>query len=217
MGSFTQALLEHDPSISGLDPSILIAPRRLHLTLGVMSLDVGSVDNRDGATGTPELPASAKTLSGATALLQNLRPRILELLENAQLNVVFDRVDIMRPDRGDLEKAHVMWVGPSQDSEDARRLKLVSGATFSTWQATNSDNSTEFINQEFRAAGFVVDERRPLKVSRTPRASCRSIIRSVSIAALHDHQYGLSEAPNKRKANPFFICSYPGVTRFPCD
>ena len=38
MSSFTSALLSQSPPIAGLDASIVIPARRLHLTLGVMSL-----------------------------------------------------------------------------------------------------------------------------------------------------------------------------------
>lgn len=131
MSAFARSLLDSTPSIPGLDESIVIPARRLHLTLGVMSLEESasaqaeaSSQNIESSSGQVTRP---RTLESAIALLRELRPRILELLSDAQLLVALQRVDIMRPDRGDLEKAHVMWAGPSHDNDDAQRLKRVSG------------------------------------------------------------------------------------------
>ena len=132
MSAFSRSLLETDPPIVGLDQSIVISPRRLHFTLGVMSLDSGTSESANDGGETLDAPAPPqrpRTVASAVTLLQELRPRILELLEEAQLDVSFDRMDIMRPDQGDLERAHVMWVGPSYDGDDARRLKRVAGTT----------------------------------------------------------------------------------------
>lgn len=121
--AFTSSLLTSDPEITGLDSSIVIPPRRLHLTLGVMSLTDPAQPSYP-AVGNETPP---KTLAAAIALLNALRPRIIGLLQNSPLRVALNRVDIMRPDRGDIEQAHVMWAGPSLANEDARRLKRVSG------------------------------------------------------------------------------------------
>lgn len=123
MMAFTSSLLTSDPEIPGLDSSIVIPPRRLHLTLGVMSL-TDSVQLSGPSIG-DEIPQ--KTLAAAITLLNTLRPRIIGLLQNTPLRVALNRVDIMRPDRGDIEQSHVMWAGPSRDDEDARKLKRVSG------------------------------------------------------------------------------------------
>lgn len=131
MSAFARSLLDSTPAIPGLDESIVIPARRLHLTLGVMSLEE-SASAQTGASSQITESSSGqvtrpRTLESAIALLRELRPRILELLSDAQLLVALHRVDIMRPDRGDLEKAHVMWAGPSHDNDDAQRLKRVSG------------------------------------------------------------------------------------------
>jgi len=56
----------------------------------------------------------------------------------------------MTPDRGDLDRAHVVWLGPllEEDDDDARRLREVCA----------------LVNKEFMDAGLLVDERRPLKL-----------------------------------------------------
>ena len=49
------------------------------------------------------------------------------MLAGDSLRIGLRNADIMSPERGDLEKAHVMWVGPPRDGEDAQRLKRVAG------------------------------------------------------------------------------------------
>ncbi|KAI0073014.1 hypothetical protein K474DRAFT_1686391 [Panus rudis PR-1116 ss-1] len=145
ISTFTQALLASDPVIPGLDQTVIIPPRRLHLTLGVMSLDRPSSSEQSQSSQRP------KTLESAKALLDELKPRVMEILAGEKLRVGLKRVDIMRPDRGDLERAHVMWVGPSHEDEDAKRLKKVSN----------------FLSEEFKKAGLIIDDKRPLKLHTT--------------------------------------------------
>lgn len=81
--------------------------------------------------------APSRTLHAAITLLRSLRPRILELMQNSPLVVGLHRVDIMRPDQGQLEKAHVMWAGPAFEggSGDAYRLKSVAGQSDGTYKS----------------------------------------------------------------------------------
>ncbi|KAG1883931.1 kinase A anchor protein [Suillus subluteus] len=132
--SFTDGLLNCKPALPGVDRGIVIAPRRLHLTLGVMTLE--------------NSPASSgRTLADAQALLRTLRARVMELLDGHSLCIPLTEMNIMNPDRGNADNAHVLWLGPSLNTEDAQRLKSVS----------------EFVNKAFSDAGFVQD-RRPLKL-----------------------------------------------------
>lgn len=94
--------------------TVVIPPRRLHFTLGVMSLDVDKEKQR--------------TLEMAKNVLQELRPKILEILGGEKLVVRLDRMDILKPERGSRERANVMWIGPSLESESARKLRRVAGA-----------------------------------------------------------------------------------------
>ncbi|KAI0350131.1 hypothetical protein OH77DRAFT_1431260 [Trametes cingulata] len=57
-------------------------------------------------------------------------------------------MDIMKPERRDDERAHVMWVGPAVDGESAKRLKKVA----------------DLIVKAFKQAGLLVDEGRHLKL-----------------------------------------------------
>ncbi|KAL7279549.1 hypothetical protein ACG7TL_005947 [Trametes sanguinea] len=134
MQTFTDRLLASTPPIPGLDRSIVIPPRRLHFTLGVMSLDV----DKDGPANS-EAPAAEgrprRTLDAAKRVLDELKPRIAEILRGEKLR--------------DQERANVMWVGPSLDGESARQLKAVA----------------DVIVKGFAEAGLLVDEKRPLKAS----------------------------------------------------
>lgn len=122
--SLTNALLAQSPAVPGLDESIVIAARRLHLTLGVMSLT--KEDRNDGS----HSGLSGKTVPAAIALLEALQPRIADELGGGVLQVPLTRVGIMKPERGNIDKAHVMFAGPAVEepiSEEVDRLKHVCG------------------------------------------------------------------------------------------
>jgi hypothetical protein len=70
--------------VEGLDSSILIDPRRLHMTLGVMALEqdddsVHPTEAPETTTAQGHLPK--KTVSSALYLLNSLKPRISEILQ----------------------------------------------------------------------------------------------------------------------------------------
>ncbi|CDO75978.1 hypothetical protein BN946_scf184981.g3 [Trametes cinnabarina] len=139
MQTFANGLLASTPPIPGLDRTIIVPPRRLHFTLGVMSLDKEAPAT---AGGTPQ-----RTLEAAKRVLDELKPKIAQVLGQEKLRVKLDSMDIMKPERRDPERANVMWIGPSPDGESARRLKTVA----------------DLIAKAFADAGLVVDEKRPLK------------------------------------------------------
>ncbi|KAL5482297.1 hypothetical protein ACEPAI_8891 [Sanghuangporus weigelae] len=98
-----------------------------------------------------EKPKSLPTVSLALSLLRLLRPRILEALDGHSLRVPLTSIDVMKPDRNDSTRAHVLFTGPSENdllSENGQRLKRV----------------CELINTEFIRSGLVIDEKRPLKL-----------------------------------------------------
>ena len=163
ISGFTNGLLESDPAIPGLDETIIINPRRLHFTLGVMSLDS---NDDSGTSGDGTRP---KTLESAARLLDELRPGIMKILEGEKLSVGLDVMDIMKQEGNDLEKAHVLWTGPGQEGENARRLREVSSkcprVIIFPGFMTDWCRNTDFIHDEFMKAGLLIDENRPLKVS----------------------------------------------------
>ncbi|TFK48877.1 hypothetical protein OE88DRAFT_1633955, partial [Heliocybe sulcata] len=130
MSAFTQALLSGSPPITGLDRSIIINPRRFHLTLGVMSLGRSSED-----------------VAAALALLSELRPRILGILAGEKLRVELKAMDIMKPDRGDPERAHVMWMGPRNNGSGTKLREVCL-----------------LVQRAFLDAGLLVVEHRDLKL-----------------------------------------------------
>ncbi|KAI0369480.1 hypothetical protein BV20DRAFT_968080 [Pilatotrama ljubarskyi] len=131
MKTFTDALLAASPAIPGLDATVVIPPRRMHFTLGVMSLDLD--EDAPATADVSQAPTQAgqekprPTLEAAKQVLQELKPKIAEILGQEPLRVKLDRMDIMKPERRDDERAHVMWLGPAVDGESAKRLKRVAG------------------------------------------------------------------------------------------
>ena len=105
VSEFTNALLDAKPAIPGLDATIVVPARRLHFTLGVMSLDL---DEPSAAGKAP------RTLDAAKKLLREVKPKITELLGGNTFRVPLNSLDIMKPEAGDRARAHVMWVGPTE-------------------------------------------------------------------------------------------------------
>ena len=157
VSAFTSGLLETTPMLPGLDRTIVIPSRRLHLTLGVMSLD-------DSEPSDSRAINSRKTLSEALSLLSSLRPQISELLCGTRLKVPLQMMNIMPPDGRDPDRAHVLWLGPSLENEDAQRLLQVGGECQCCGNfICFADDLLELVNKTFAEAGFISD-RRPLKV-----------------------------------------------------
>lgn len=96
----------------------------MHLTLGVMSLE--DSENSNNALESQAI-SPRKTLSEALSLLSSLQLQVSELLRGARLKIPLQMMDIMPPDGGDPDKAHVLWFGPSLEDEDAQRLQGVGG------------------------------------------------------------------------------------------
>jgi len=140
VSALTSSWLAHEPPIDGLDPSIVVHPRRLHLTLGVMALAPSQPTrhhhHRDRES-EPELD-----LPGATTLLASLAPRIRAVLAHSPLRVPLGRLAVMQPDPA---RAHVLYVEPDLRSPDGRLLRAVCGACFFS-----------FSFLFFRAASFLI-------------------------------------------------------------
>lgn len=101
----------------------------MHLTLGVMSLSEASSTSFSSVPGTG-ISEAHRTLANAVRQLQQLKPRITAILAGRRLQVPLTRVDIMKPERGSLEKAHVLWAGPPEHGEEASRLRAVCRKSF---------------------------------------------------------------------------------------
>lgn len=119
VANFQNGLLAANPPIAGLDRSIAVDPRRLHLTLGVMALST------DGP----------HTVESALTLLQSLQPSIAVLLQGRNSVMVrLDSLDILKPDRN-RSNAHVLFLGPSTlDDDDGVRLQAVCSAHLLNFQ-----------------------------------------------------------------------------------
>ncbi|KAI0738780.1 hypothetical protein C8Q80DRAFT_1124270 [Daedaleopsis nitida] len=133
MSAFTDALLAADPAIPGLDLTVVIPARRMRLTLGTISL------GRDDP---------ARTVDAAAKLLDELRPRVQELLQGEKLSVSLDSMDVMKHGRRNDERAHVMWVGAAADGAGVDKVKAVA----------------DLIQTAFQDAGMLVDQKHVLKL-----------------------------------------------------
>ena len=136
ISALTSSWLAHEPPIEGLDPSIVVHPRRLHLTLGVMDLTSSSSSSPTPSSPNPNPTTSANSeqeqeqqpnrdLASAEALLASLAPRLRALLVQNTLRVPLGRLAVMQPDTA---RAHVLYAEPDLRSTDGRRLLAVCGA-----------------------------------------------------------------------------------------
>ncbi|KAJ3735791.1 kinase A anchor protein [Lentinula guzmanii] len=139
-------------SIEGLDSSILVKPRRLHFTLGVMSLSSSSQNQSSDSRPSTSPP---KTVESALGLLRSLQPQLTALCAAGKpgtLQGSLERVGAFESKDG----ARVLWVSPREDErwpeseeELQERLKLVRVA--------------ELVHRAFKDAGYIT-ETRPLKL-----------------------------------------------------
>ena len=126
MAALTSSWLVHEPPIEGLDPSIVVHPRRLHLTLGVMALAPADAHpSTNPSSSSEQARGGARDLAGAVALLASLAPRVRAVLARNPLRVPLGRLAIMQTDPA---RAHVLYAEPDLRSPDGRRLREVCGA-----------------------------------------------------------------------------------------
>ena len=122
-------------------------------------------------TSNSDISTSPKTTKTALAHLQSLKEPIISILRGNPLRISLEAIDIMKPERNDPDKAHVMFVGPnevnSKDMEQYQKLVSVCGIASCLSSSDRRFNHfffVDMINKSFTRAGLVVDERRPLKV-----------------------------------------------------
>ena len=107
--------------IEGLDSSILIDSRRMHMTLGVMALEQD--DDSVNPTEAPETRTAQgcfpkKTVSSALYLLNSLKPRISEILQlDKGIKVPLDVMHVFK-----TEKMRLNWRGNQGKGVDKKRL-----------------------------------------------------------------------------------------------
>lgn len=105
--------------IEGLDRSILVDPRRLHLTIGVMVLSSTESPQTD-TSGTSQ----GKTVSDAIALLQSLGPEI-DAITREPVLLSLDKMGVLKTQR---QQAGVLYVGPNDEiNEDKVKVSRIFG------------------------------------------------------------------------------------------
>ncbi|TEB27248.1 hypothetical protein FA13DRAFT_1736636 [Coprinellus micaceus] len=190
VSSFQSALLAHDPSIAGLNGSIVIDPRRLHLTLGVMALEeeegpaptsashtarspgqrgphpADSVFTDPSTRTTPTDPSHhppiepKRTITSALVLLRSLRPQISTILAGARVKFPLEKMDVFPP--GATSNANVLFLGPNEPTAARRRNgNGRNNGERSEWDVLWS--VADFVHQAFKSAGYITDTR-PLKL-----------------------------------------------------
>jgi hypothetical protein len=111
----------------------VINPRRLHLTLGVMTLASSQPSSQPQPSPSShgdreDSEAATVDLARASTLLNSLAPRIRALLADNPLRIPLGRLAIMQSDPA---RAHVLYVDPDLRSPDGRRLRAVCGTFLS--------------------------------------------------------------------------------------
>ena len=108
--------------VEGLDSSIIIDPRRLHMTLGVMALeqDDDSVDPTEAPETTEAQDhLSKKTVSSALYLLNSLKPRISEILQcDKGVKVPLEIMDVLKTQRMRLNTKGNKEVGGDENLKE---------------------------------------------------------------------------------------------------
>jgi activating signal cointegrator complex subunit 1 len=108
-----------NPAIEGLDQSILVDPRRLHLTIGVMALSSTESPTQQSNTSGP-----GKTVSEAIALLHSLGSEI-DAITREPVLLTLDKMGVLKTQR---QQAGVLYVGPSDEiTEDAVKVGRIFG------------------------------------------------------------------------------------------
>jgi activating signal cointegrator complex subunit 1 len=126
--ALTDSWLGLEPCAAGLDPSIVIPPRRLHLTLAVMALDSpsssvsrnggGDRPNPTAGTGSPTPPSPpARTLERAKQVLDSCVQDVNEILNRngGTLRLTLDRLGSFQ---SNWEQCHVLFAEP-RDADDS--------------------------------------------------------------------------------------------------
>ena len=113
--------------VEGLDSSIIIDPRRMHMTLGVMALeqDNDSVEPTEvPETTTPQGHLPKKTVSSALYLLDSLKPRISEILQcDKGIKVPLEVMHVLKTEKMRLNTKENQGEGRDRKEEASGRKR----------------------------------------------------------------------------------------------
>ncbi|KAF9522296.1 hypothetical protein CPB83DRAFT_864682 [Crepidotus variabilis] len=211
--------IRHSSIVDGLDSSIVIDPVRMHMTLGVIALEPEGVDVPAGTTreesSLEKIPHSKKTVSTALALLNSLKPRIRQILDDhLVVKVPLEVLDILKAER--LRHKPEASNGEDREQEGTQENKIGAGVLFlgprTSLGSQESDEERiklfavcDLVHKAFKQAGYLTDTR-PLKLHctilnashRRPRRWCPfsySDIRSSKACDLISDTSPLPEVP----------------------
>ncbi|KAK6996891.1 AKAP7 2'5' RNA ligase-like domain-containing protein [Favolaschia claudopus] len=176
------------PVIEGIDQSILVDPRRLHLTIGVMALSSTSTESSPAPSSLISDDSNSnsrvRTVSDAIALLQTLAPDINAISDEA-LRLPLDKMGVLKTQR---QQAGVLYVGPS-DTVTEEKDKVL--------------RVFDLVAQRFRQEGFILEPSRPAVLHCTLiNASHRKPRRIPRAFSYHEiFQQALSERPSSSDPN----------------
>ncbi|KAJ7762619.1 hypothetical protein B0H16DRAFT_1719067 [Mycena metata] len=141
------------PAIEGLDPSILVDPRRLHLTIGVMTLSAAESQQPD----TPDTP-KARTISEAITLLHSLAPEI-NAITREPVVVALEKMGVLKTQR---QQAGVLYLGPGDETDqNSAKVSRIFG-TLTPHDSTSSSHCiSDLVGRRFRQEGFIQEDPRP--------------------------------------------------------
>ncbi|KAK7001491.1 hypothetical protein R3P38DRAFT_1796761 [Favolaschia claudopus] len=170
--------------IEGLDQSILVDPRRLHLTIGVMALSLTEPSPAPPPFISDDSNSRVRTVSDAIALLQTLAPDIKAISDEA-LRLPLDKMGVLKTQR---QQAGVLYVGPS-DAVTEEKRKVI--------------RIFDLVAQRFRQEGFILEPSRPAVLHCTLiNASHRKPRRIPRAFSYHEiFQQALSEGPSSSDPN----------------
>lgn len=181
-------------TIEGLDKSILVDPRRLHFTIGVLTLPADSPQQDVSSA------YKSRTLSDAIALLRSLGPEISEITRQPIL-LSLDKMGVLKTKR---QEAGVLYVGPG-DEKDETTVKLC--------------RILDLVGQRFRREGFIEESPRPSVLHCTlinaSHRKPRRIPRSFSYREIFDRASVVQRLPVEQtdSSNANRSLSPPGVGR----
>jgi hypothetical protein len=146
----SKILLDATPRPDGIDESLVVHPKSLHLTLGIMTLlgrqaakrveaeeeaeEAMQVDTAKGYI--PPQMRQMKSVDDAAKLLRECQQPLQDILQpngdyKSGIPVRFDRLETFQ---SDPTECRVLYAEPEKDSDSVKTLHYLAGEPFHCWQ-----------------------------------------------------------------------------------